>query len=346
MTNTVKLQILWALAFLAFLGLTSITSAQAQNLNGNWDLRPHPQPATTIPVTIEHSGSTITIIGHNWQGRGSFAGGEGVFDWSDSAGRSGTGSFTYNPVYDRLDGGSFGGSSTPFVGNRAGSVAAVAGTWLCGGSTTFIVRQIGSSVLGALTRTTPGRGEIRGAISGNRISVWIDRPGAPPSASDLYLSVDGSTLSGFIWWKPSGFEAPTCTLVDMAGTPTPPNGWITPMRNQYCLTNGAYQGGVLSCGSDTGQGESGLCHDPRANTLIDTWLANSKPSTGSGYDCWGRLLQVGGGYGAVSDHNCHKPDTGGLTRCEFLLRQASAAVASGNHNGQTLEQYVRDQITK
>ncbi len=74
---------------------------------------------------------------------------------------------------------------------------------------------------------------------------------------------------------------------------------------------------TISCVSGPSRTGRGVCADPRAIGLIDQWLA-AKASGETKWDCWSRWYPVSPG-GSLRTCTGDKPETGGRTRCEFLL---------------------------
>jgi hypothetical protein len=122
-----------------------------------------------------------------------------------------------------------------------------------------------------------------------------------------------------------------------ANVPGPAPGWISSVGRQNCVSAGSTRPGGLSCVAPASMPDHGTCADARAQRVIDSWLSRTRHASGAPLDCWGRWY--GRTATAVTRDNCQRPDTGGRSRCQYVL-DIFGAVHS-KQLGQTLSAYVR-----
>lgn len=307
-----KSEIIKLILLLLLIASASIVNGQI-NLSGNWELRKSsPTPDGVVNMSISQSGSDLFASGNGWTGQGKLVGMGGFYNWVFTDGRKGKTSFTYNPEFDILVSGVVHGSgiSWKFTANRT-STAAVNfnGTWY---SPTFdkfiIINQRGNYVEGFFEAIEGG---LYGDAAGNRVfSTFSGSKGS--GILDMYKSVDGSKILIYRWYTSPSLAFGTAIYNVAKGqlTASPPAGWIASDLSQGCV----------SCFTGQRLGLPSICMDPRTQTIIDAWLAQTRPFDNwnkAQYDCWGRWY--GESPGAVTTNRCLTPDTDGRSRCEYVL---------------------------
>lgn len=307
-----------------------VTHAQV-NLTDTWELYRHGDPpGGGVFMTITHTGETIHAEWDIWKGNGkfNFTNNTGFYNWTFTDGRTGSTSFTYYPEYDIIQGYVNGsGLNWTFFGRRNSKLLAnFTGTYspLARSLDILVLRQTANKLDAFWTINgthTYGTGFVIGNFSMVEFASTVSTSGK----YYLFISNDGQQI-WMQWYNlvPSRSSGAVKYIKEPGTTSIgPPSGWIGIDGKQSCLQDGT-GGNRLSCLSSEDFEESGLCMDPRTLPLIDYWLSKAKPFRnwdGAWYDCWGRWVGTNQAGNTVVRNNCHRPDTDGMTRCEYLLTQ-------------------------
>jgi len=320
-----------------------LSFAQAQfSLTDTWELYNRAgggPPVGGIFMNITHTGDIIKASGNDWTGEGKFNSTTktGYYNWEFTDGKTGTTTFTYNPEYDMIYWGAVSGSGIDweYIGRRNSKpMADFSGSYKNDGPnlSILIMRQTGNKVdifFNVSSSHHYGSGYVVGNIAiVDYVRIAEQGVDLSPTGSGKYYFFISNDLQK-IWQRKVPFdpplEGPSCcgNFTREPATPvfSSPAGWIGLDGKQSCIQSGS--GGLrLSCQSPDDFEESGYCMDPRTMQLINYWLSKAKPFWDwdkAWYDCWGRW--VGTSRNGETRGNCHRPETDGKTRCEYVLEQ-------------------------
>jgi len=325
------------LLFFAFALQFSLVHAQV-SLTGTWELynKDGGAPVGGVFMTVIQTGDTVKASGTDWAGEGRFdaATNTGFYNWTFTDGKTGTTSFAYDPVYDMIPEGSVSGSGIgwAFIGRRTRPLTDFTGSYKNNGPSLSIltIKQTANRIdtfLKASDFYYYGTGVVIGNLAiVNYVRIGEFDPTLAPNGTGRYYLFLSNDLQ-YVWQSVYPLDPPllpSCcggfTRLPVTPVLTPPPGWIGADGAQSCVQRGS--GLRLSCQSAEDFEESGYCMDPRTIQLIDYWLSKARPFSGwdkAYYDCWGRW--VGTSRNGEARGNCHRPETGGKTRCEYVLEQ-------------------------
>lgn len=340
---------------------------QAQvNLTGSWALynAGGGSPVGTVQMSINHTGDVIKASGPNWSGVGkyNFTTNKGTYNWEFTDGKVGTTTFTYIPDYDIIYTGSVSGSGVDweFIGRRnTKPLNNFTGSYKNTGTTLeiLILKQTGN-YLEFFRKTGTyyyyGTGNIFGdmaIVNYTRLNVGYFATLTPVGTGQFYFFLSNDLQSIMARFYPLDLPASSTFPFYFSKLPdaplfSPPPGWIGTDGKQSCIQSGS--GLRLSCYSGDDFAESGYCMDPRTIDLIDNWLSKARPFYGwdkAYYDCWGRW--AGTSRNGETRGNCHRPETDGKTRCEYLLVQLKGVLPNVDASilpAMSLESYLIRQL--
>lgn len=328
------------------------------NLTDKWELHISSIPVwDAIFMDVIHKGDSIFISGIDWAGKGKMTTDKiGYYYWETPSGKKGSASIEYIPEFDQVVLYIKSGVYKLFYGHRKSrAIENFTGIWSTPSANgqILVADQTGNDIRVFWDFVEPNQMYADGYVSGNFIYANYSRPIASGDEKGfiyVYKSIDGKKIRiiRFVSEPTPAMPGGADLLLETRSSfASPATGWIGITGNQTC-----YQGGVLSgslsCNSPDDFEESHYCMDPRVLQLIDYWLANARPFAnweGATYDCWGRWIGTNPDGKALTVGNCHRPDTDGMTRCEYLMAHLWNENPGSNVAGLTnFKFFVRSQI--